>query len=250
MASHPDCFLNILKCIQDIGIYIWCDEENTYISGWQGFLDNYEPPAPVLDPPIPCANLTAENTDIITAENNNPLLTEGLCGSTTTTTTLKCKSPLEYLIELVTENIEQEGYTACEAFDYILVQQPLITIPKSENYCCPDCSNVYYLGSAENFIRFGGVDGVYNYDCCTNIFASVETYLKVVEATGPLTTCCNEFQNCIDKLFEHYNSECDGCEYTQTELDILLDTGIVEHSIIDGKSLFCELLNTYVPNNH
>lgn len=239
MASHPDCFLNILKCIQDIGVYIWCDENNTYISGWEGFQDSYQPPG------------TTTTTTSTTLVLPPPTTT-----STTSTSTFNCKSPLEYLLNLVNERAEEENETVCEALQFILTQQvegvivPII-IPKTENYCCPDCSNVYYLGGAENFVRFtilGGYDiDVYDYTCCTNIFASVETYLKVVEATGPLKTCCNEFQNCIDKLFDHFNSECDGCEYT-TEMEILLDLGLVEHSTVGGKSLFCELLNSYVPN--
>ena len=90
LESNPNCFLNILSCIQDLGIVIWCDEENTYISSYTAFGDLYEGPLPTnpIEPIelIPCALLNTEDDNIITAENENGILTEGLCDGQSTTT--------------------------------------------------------------------------------------------------------------------------------------------------------------------
>jgi hypothetical protein len=269
LESNPNCFLNILSCIQDLGIVIWCDEENTYISSYTAFGDLYEGPLPTnpIEPIelIPCALLNTEDDNIITAENENGILTEGLCDgqSTTTSTTIACKSPLTYLIEQVNEYIENNNNaTICQAFENILntygATGEVLTIPKTDNYCCPDCTNVYFLGSLERFASVWSaitLRAPFDNTCCFNSFMEIERYLILNEIIPQeKKTCCNGFSQCIDQMLNHhFLDKCDDCDYVFGDipgnLDEIMVQGIVEYNTIGGKSLFCELVNTYI-NNH
>jgi hypothetical protein len=183
------------------------------------------------------------------------------CNLTTSTTScVQCIHPFDYLFELaqVGRTTQKNIDTFSEILDRLLekgIVQPNCGI------CCPDCNGLYAVASVETMLKLfeivlinvpvpaipsplsavsqGSFEG-----CCSNIIASIETYLTYSEAVitegspipanpsplssnvSPLVTpCCNGFTECVDELL---------CWVTQNTrnpyeaVDRTLDKGIVE----------------------
>jgi hypothetical protein len=142
----------------------------------------------------------------------------------------------------------------------------LVKNNKNLSICCPDCIQnmngndvgIYVLASVEEYLKFaeavgctqaavalsdtteqplGAVDDS-GCNCCTHIYASVETGLKHMEAIpnyDPSNTtppCVDNFNNCIDTILN--NSD----EDTQ---EVYLDKGIVEYGSLNGLSQICTI---------
>lgn len=196
------------------------------------------------------------------------------CNLTTTTTQCKqCIHPFDYIFDLITLGLSNQSYR--ENFsgnlDRLLDKGIVETNCK---LCCPDCDNIYVFASVETFLRFTeeiyGISVIgmgqdlecqnqsdFQKGCCTNIHASVETWLKVNEGLfmdqngdidpdrqANFPSCCNGFTECVEEL---------NCWVTQNVrnsevvVDILIDKGIVEYGNIvnnctgAGTSSLCKL---------
>jgi hypothetical protein len=149
----------------------------------------------------------------------------------------------------------------------------IVTSNEALDLCCPDCVqnmngnnvSIYVLASVETFLKFaeafgcGGSSvvpaipnsteqplGSSSYDgncqCCTHIYASVETELKLYEFYGyqdePNTSppCSDNFNDCVNNIFSTFTAE---------EMDRILDKGIVEYGAIRGSSQLCKI-NEYL----
>ena len=119
-----------------------------------------------------------------------------------------------------------------------------IILPPSTNICCPPC-NPYVLASVETMIKY--LEAVTELNCCYNIAASVETYLKWAEsAESEGATVCSDdssFSNCLTEIQSLLSS---------SEYATFLDKGIVETGHIgtdgSGESWLC-ILATYLQSS-
>lgn len=190
---------------------------------------------------------------------------------TTTTTgncTPNCVHPFRYLFELAYQGVKGPNpkYTFAEALERLLDKGIVFN---NCNLCCPNCEVVYSLSSAETMLKLFEALGMLpppfinqppqslpaaNYyqgePCCSNIYASVETYNIYADALVPSTNdevvaCCNGFNECIDELI---------CWVTQDvykpldKITRILDKGVVEYSGIgngcgDTSSQLCYFLD-------
>lgn len=92
-------------------------------------------------------------------------------------------------------------------------------------------------------------------DCCPcgdlYVFASVETYLLLIEGIGWYNGFCTEIPKdswlsncCTDNCFSELSA------YLGEEgINSLLDKGVVEYSLLNGKSTLCVLYEYIVQNN-
>lgn len=182
----------------------------------------------------------------------------------TLTTTLpnpctQCVHPFVYLFEKAAEQINAPGnrQSLLEAIDRVLDKGIVIT---NCGICCPNCNqhDVYSFASVETqlkiFERLGLTAAVpalppagavapsfgESGPCCSNVAASVETYLKWNEQVLPsenydITTCCNGFSECFDKLLCWAQSDSPlGVEV----LDRILDKGVAEYGGILNNCTF------------
>jgi len=173
-----------------------------------------------------------------------------------TTACVPCIHPFEYLFELAYVATTGTNNTTGldEAMDTILDKG--ISIPTCK-LCCPDCDGVYSLSSVETFLKL--IEAIItwpdfytqNNNCCTNTFASTETFLKLQEFQDfnpeyTIAECCNGFNECKDELI---------CWITETArnssivIDRLQDKGLVEYGAIQNNctgavsSSICKLVN-------
>ena len=122
--------------------------------------------------------------------------------------------------------------TIAEVLDQITDKGIVLSI-ENDTVCCPDCTKVYVFASVETFLKFAETIGGLN--CCLHTTSSVETNLKLVEAVGgtlEVPTCPQNYNSCIDSLFE---------DLTPEEIDRILDKGIVEYGSISGDSQVCRI---------
>ena len=206
-----------------------------------------------------------------------------------------CTHPFEYLIEQVYLSLlnNQTNSTYDEILDRILDKG--IIFPNC-NYCCPDCEGVYALASVERFLLFAEVVGFTTpppiiaidpagavpprrtfgnteggLECCSNLYASIETQLKYAEGMGftqlgvitlspkgasldngtdnPFVEqCCNGFPTCVDDLTCWITKNS---SFGARDIDRLLDKGIVEYGSIennctkDVSSSICKLVELF-----
>lgn len=154
-----------------------------------------------------------------------------LCSTPVIEPCIPCKHPLEYLFEnayLATLGLENK-VSFLETLITILNQG--LYVPNC-NICCSDCG-IYVLASVETYLIYAEAVGELNPDCCLNLFASIETEAKYTEAaSSSINNCCNiEFQDCFNKLYCWLNKP----EGSVTNLDILLDKGLVEYGAFYDK---------------
>lgn len=122
-----------------------------------------------------------------------------------------------------------------------------ISISNNKNLCCPDCKNgIYYLGGAESFLMVQQfLLGSRTRICCLEHATTVETWLKVLEATQNQYSCCNtEFNEAIQQWFNASSSTS-----ANFYLDDLFEIGILESSSFNGYSGLGILFN-YLQLNH
>jgi hypothetical protein len=122
-----------------------------------------------------------------------------------------------------------------------------ISISNNKNLCCPDCKNgIYFLGGAENFIDlYNGINSTTIRICCLEHASTVETWLKVIEATGNQYGCCNtDFNEAFQQWFDASSSSS-----ANFYLDDLVGLGILESSSFNGYSGLGILFN-YLQLNH
>lgn len=192
----------------------------------------------------------------------------------TTTKCIPCIHPLEYLFEFVALGLANQGNRDPFSISLNFVLDKGIVQPNCK-LCCGDCGGLYAFASVETMLKlFEGIQ-ISNSEytgCCSNIFASGETYLKYAEAVGitpaipaapgPLSavitdgayvnSCCNGFNECLEE-FICWNTK--DAKNPGTIVDRFQDKGIVEFGNIvnnctgTGGSSICkltELLNQYV----
>jgi hypothetical protein len=123
--------------------------------------------------------------------------------------------------------------------DIILDRGSVSSIP--DNFCCPPCGR-YVLASVEKFNKYAEIIS-YELECCYNIKASVETFLKFNEAADMIpnfpSQCDNpSFENCYAQMISELN-------LSGAQINNLLDKGIVETGAIgldgSGSSYLCIL---------
>jgi hypothetical protein len=184
----------------------------------------------------------------------------------TTTKCVPCEHPFDYIFDIAGLGVlNDKNRTAFnELLDNILDKG---VIESNCKICCPDCDNIYVFASVETFLKFstaiyGTVDvfnqipevPCYNQDyfskgCCTNVHASIETYLKYEEAVlqnpdsgeidpgnlADFPTCCNGFTECVDELVCWASTDLKRNDADPAEIaDRILDKGIVEYSSISN----------------
>jgi hypothetical protein len=94
------------------------------------------------------------------------------------------------------------------------------------NDCCP-CGDIYVLASVETFLQLtSGLNWFGLSEDCPAVGLSWQV------------NCCTD--NCVEKL-----KEIGGAEL----VDRLLDKGIVEYSLLGGKSMLCTLYDYFVQTN-
>jgi len=129
--------------------------------------------------------------------------------------------------------------SAAEILDRILDKGIVGSIP--DNFCCPPCGR-YVIASVETYIKYIEAVALEN-QCCYNIKASVETFLKFDEAADMIpnfpSQCDNpSFENCYDEMTIKLN-------FDAYAIDRILDKGIVEQGAIglngSGSSYLCIL---------
>jgi hypothetical protein len=196
------------------------------------------------------------------------------CYTTTTTSgpCVSCIHPFDYLFELAYQGTigPNNRSTFAENVSRFLDKGVINT---NCNICCPDCNGIYSLSNVEIFafladglgisaaaavpaspLEANTVSNGNNKPCCSNVYASVETWLNYAENMGltesaavpaspyklpsgvetevpyneEIATCCNGFTECVDDLI---------CWITQNNtsnggdiIDRLLDKGVVEYS--------------------
>jgi hypothetical protein len=151
-----------------------------------------------------------------------------------------------------------------EIIDRIL-DKGIVTSNETLDLCCPDCVqnmnnnnvSIYVLASVETFLNFAEQLGCTpvpaipnsteqpfsssyagNCQCCTHIYASVETELKLYEAysyqdePNTLPFCSDNFNDCVNGLLFNEAAET---------VDRILDKGIVEYGSISGTSKICQI---------
>lgn len=184
---------------------------------------------------------------------------------TTTTTTLSCFNPYDFLLQQAVVLHEGGSFdTICDAIVYILDEGVYTT---SCNFCCPDCSGgplpdtpggtriPPFFGTTETFLKYWEAVGLTQSQqplsatdfpncvdniCCLNIYAEVETYRQLYETIGPITlkkTCCNNVEQCVLELIGLDENCSDRLEF----LEHLLYKGIIEYGRFDGLSAMCLL---------
>jgi hypothetical protein len=118
-----------------------------------------------------------------------------------------------------------------------------ISISNNKNLCCPDCKNgVYFLGGAEQFLQLFNAGTKI---CCLEHASTIETWLKVLEATQNQYKCCNtEFNEAIQQWFNASSSTS-----ANFYLDDILEIGVLESSSFNGYSGLGILFN-YLQLNH
>jgi hypothetical protein len=123
--------------------------------------------------------------------------------------------------------------------DVILDEGSVSSIP--DNFCCPPCGR-YVLASVETFNKYAEIIS-YELECCYNIKASIETYLKFTETQEGRPAypdpCDNpSFENCYAQMISELN-------LSGAQINNLLDKGIVETGAIgldgSGSSYLCIL---------
>jgi hypothetical protein len=122
-----------------------------------------------------------------------------------------------------------------------------ISISNNKNLCCPDCKNgIYYLGGADNFLMVQQfLLGSKIRICCLEHATTIETWLKVLEATQDQYPCCNtDFNEAIQQWFDASSSSS-----ANFYLDDLFQIGILESSSFNGYSGLGILFN-YLQLNH
>lgn len=122
-----------------------------------------------------------------------------------------------------------------------------ISISNNKNLCCPDCKNgIYYLGGAEQFLMVQQfLLGSRIRICCLEHATTIDTWLKVLEATQDQYSCCNtDFNEAIQQWFDASSSSS-----ANFYLDDLFQIGILESSSFNGYSGLGILFN-YLQLNH
>ena len=158
-----------------------------------------------------------------------------------------------------------------------LLTEGIVKSNENLDLCCPDCTiqldtnisiDIYVLASVETYLKFaeaigcttptpppamsgttkqlfGGGQGD---DCCTHIYASVETELKFLGDAGDpyndnLASCSDNFNQCVNTILS---------SFTITELTEIKQTGIIEFGSINNSSKICkinEMINLYQQNS-
>jgi hypothetical protein len=174
-----------------------------------------------------------------------------------TTACVPCIHPFEYLFELA--YVATTGTNNRTGFDEVIdrILDKGIIIPSCK-LCCPDCDGVYSFSSVETFLKL--IEAIVDWpdfysqngNCCTNIHASTETYLKIAEFEDiyqgeySVIECCNGFNECKDELICWVTETA---RNSQNVIDIFLDKGIVEYGAIQNNctgavsSSICKLVD-------
>jgi hypothetical protein len=174
-----------------------------------------------------------------------------------------CIHPFKYLFELAKEGTNgiANQLTFEEVVDRLLDKGVVLTNCK---LCCPGCNDMYSLASVETQLKFLEAVG-YTFlgqgcnpdPCCSNVYASVETYLKYEEQADPnkLYQCCNGFTECVEELECLISSDILD---SSIAIDRLLDKGITEfgnfvNNCTGGTTgsdvcYFAQLIKEYLPN--
>jgi hypothetical protein len=109
-----------------------------------------------------------------------------------------------------------------------------ISISNNKNLCCPDCKNgIYYLGGAELFIELHEfLIKSSTRICCLEHASTIETWLKVLEATENQYKCCDtDFNEAVQQWFNASSSSS-----VNFYLDDILTIGVLESSSFNGYS--------------
>jgi hypothetical protein len=115
--------------------------------------------------------------------------------------------------------------------------------------CCPDCNNLYFLGSVESSMKvlFGNYQVDSNGDCNTNgitlygcppVNQSVD-FCGVYNPDCGISSCCNGFQEGFDGLIclAEQTTVVNGFNSSLAEVfDRIMDKGVVEYGTINGES--------------
>lgn len=163
------------------------------------------------------------------------------CLTTTTTQCVSCKNPISYFLELglLGEQTDYNRSSMPELFDYTLDQGFVLN---NCDKCCPNCG-IYILASIETFINVIQTqlgtpsERLLPYkDCCLNYIGSVETILKLVEASDIYEKypCCDvKLGECYNEMICFQRTYEPGIGSSTSEfIDRINDKGIVEYGAI------------------
>jgi hypothetical protein len=152
-----------------------------------------------------------------------------------------CVDPFTYTWNMaVNQALLDDTSSVAEHFDR-LIDKGLVA-SSATNVCCPDCTEnpIYVLASVESFLKLaefmGWLKDDTNQPCCTNVQASIETYLKYNEAwqVDQPECCKTDFESCLNQFS------------TIVNLDRILDKGVVEANGFDGNTLLCKIYELFV----
>lgn len=174
--------------------------------------------------------------------------------NTTTTTTVDCKNIFN---ELVNGKYIHRNTLAALTQSFFAIESG-ISYTINCDYCCPDCGDVYFFGSASEFAEAFVPSGVFTendltpsgkLECCVN-YAGLRPAEEVLGnmiipdpsgdpgigvpvgytlcTTGNFNTCLQQLQNILTP--QQYESLLSGLD------------GIVEYSTINGSSMLCNII--------
>lgn len=188
------------------------------------------------------------------------------CITTTTFIDYDCKNPMDYLLYEVV-GLTSPGFgssiggggmngrksTIQEVLDRVLDKG--IFIQGECEMCCPDCNNIYVLGSVEtsNKVLFGQNPSWNGFELNCSLANTGRScgngpavFDGVVGDCGTIS-CCNGFQEGFDKMMclAYVTSNENGMVYGGSRAEILdriLDKGVVEYGTIQGESQLIKLV--------
>lgn len=173
----------------------------------------------------------------------------------TTTQPVECTHPFDYVFKLMDDIYNSDGNTLTK-FDILnkLLKEGLLV--SNCNICCPNCEDVYILSSVDCFLKIISEITI-NPNCCLNIHASIETYIKYIEDNTDYKSneiCCNtNFNNCINDFLEWFNNKyLEDYSYFPTSpsdflSDVIRDLGIIELGTVglNQTSILCKLIELF-----
>jgi hypothetical protein len=215
---------------------------------------------------------------------NNSQIINNCCETTCPTTTspyVECGNPIDYFFKIANLYSINNNTSLLEAINYLLANGLLLS---DCGVCCPEC--VYILGNKEAFEKFelaGGfidafsclnlIDSIFDSPlppaktsatgwstkCCINVYGTYIPVYRESYAGNVCTSCCNNFENCINDLLKHFSENSQqGCisagsiDSFREVLQKFVDDLIIEQGAFENdQSQVCRILNNlkhYVPD--
>ena len=173
---------------------------------------------------------------------------------------MPCLSPFKKYIEDLFVAYDESGpISNLGAFvndnsELIVSNQPVeFGIYPTPEYCCPSCNatddpcgNIYFFGSAENFVNLADfknwTTNPGSIPCCYNFMGGYDTILRLEAALcwSSIERCCNEFDTCFKTFMTFLPSEA----YSD-----LMERGVVEYGAINDPDNIC-FLKTFLENRY